>query len=403
MSPLSSPRGTAEELQRVLDGDATAEEAARHARLVRTVDLLTSHPAVEPRAGFSADLRARLMAAAETDLVPDRTATVRVLRPAGQGRRRVGAVAASLVIVGGSAGVAAASSGALPGDPLYPVKRGTEQVGTSLSLGAAQKGRSELSHAATRLEEAQELQSRGADERLVTGALQSFRESAAAGSQHLFTAYDADQRYQDVAAVREFAAAQMADLDAMSADAVPLVAVALTDAADTLADLDEQARGLCAGCSDAPELVTPVAVAAGAGGATVDALLARPVAQARLDREALQELELDQLRDLRERAEQSAGDLGAAEELRESVPPAQVEEHGPVTSTLTTDTDATTPLLSDRPVRDLVDGITGTVRDVTGTVRSTLPRTGTPLDEVTDDLVEDLDDTVSGVTGGLLP
>ena len=38
-----------------------------------------------------------------------------------------------------------------------------------------------------------------------------------------------------------------------------------------------------------------------------------------------------------------------------------------------------------------------------GTVRSTLPRTGTPLDDVTDSLVEDLDDTVSGVTGGLLP
>ena len=174
MSPLSSPRGTAEELQRVLDGDATAEEAARHARLVRTVGLLTSHPAVEPRAEFSADLRARLMVAAETDLVPDRTATVRVLRPAGQGRRRVGAVAASLVIVGGTAGVAAASGGALPGDPLYPVKRGTEQVGTSLSLGAAQKGRSELSHAATRLEPtgrglADVVQERGQTQRHVGG------------------------------------------------------------------------------------------------------------------------------------------------------------------------------------------------------------------------------------------
>ncbi|WP_156384141.1 DUF5667 domain-containing protein [Marmoricola sp. Leaf446] len=397
MSPSSSPRGTAEELQRVLDGDATAEEAARHARLVRTVAVLTDHPAVQPRAAFSADLRDRLMAAAETELVPDRTAVVRTLRPVAPARRRVGAVAASLVIVGSTAGLAAASSDALPGETLYPVKRGTEQVGTSLSLGESSKGRSVLDQAATRLQEAQALQDEGADDRLVTGALRSFRASAVDGSSRLFAAYAAEQDQADVVAVRSFATRQMEALDALSQDADPVVAAALVDAADTLADLDLRAQDVCPGCPG-ETLAVPTSVAAGAGGATVDALLARPVAQARVDRQAMEALELGQLRD---RAQRSAGDVWESDRLQRSVPPVRVDQHGPVASTVTAGT-PTTPTLPERPVRDLLDGVTGTVSGVTGTIRTTVPATGPTLDGV-EQVAEDLDDTVTGVTGELLP
>ena len=397
MSP-SSPRGTAEELQRALEGSATPEERARLDDLLHTVDLLRRHPVLAPTPAFSADLRERLMGAARTELVPDPTSTVRPLRRPVPARRRASVVAASLVIVGSAAGAAAASHGALPGDPLYPVKRGTEQVGTSLSLSTAQKGRSQLDHAGTRLEEARELQGRGADERLVLGALRDFQREAVSGSSRLFTAYDADQRPEDVAAVRDFAAAQMEQVDALAADADPVVGASLVGAADTLADLDDRARLLCASCSPAPGLLTPTSVAAGAGGATVEALLARPVAQARIDRQALQAMETDQLRRLREAAERSAGDLGPVQEAQASVPPVRVDRHGPVTSTLTT-ADGPTTVVSDRPVRDLVSGVTGTVKQVTGTVGSVVPTTGTPLDQVTDEL----DSTVAGVTGGLAP
>ncbi|ROR89484.1 DUF5667 domain-containing protein [Nocardioides aurantiacus] len=400
MSPTSSSRGTAEELQRVLDGAGTAEESARQARLVRTVGLLTEHPAVQPRAGFSSDLRARLMAAAETELVPDRTAVVRTLRPVTPARRRVGAVAASLVIVGSTAGLAAASGDALPGETLYPVKRGTEQVGTTLAVGEARKGRSVLDQAATRLQEAQELQDEGADDRLVTGALRSFRASAADGSSRLFAAYEAEQDQADVVAVRSFAAAQMKALDTLSQDAEPVVAAALVDAADTLADLDLRAQDLCPGCQG-EELVMPTSVAAGAGRATVDALLARPVAQAGLDRRAMEDLRLGELRDLRDAAQRSAGDVGASEELQREVPPVEVDQHGPVASTITPRTE-TPKVLSDRPVRDLLEGVTGTVTGVTGTLRTTVPEVGPALDGV-EKVTEDLDDTVTGVTGGLLP
>ena len=95
------------------------------------------------------------MTAAETELV----AAPRVVRhlPADprppKRNRRLGTVAASLVIVGGSAGMAAAASGALPGEPLYPIKRGVEQVATAVRLGDASKGKALLDQAATRLDE----------------------------------------------------------------------------------------------------------------------------------------------------------------------------------------------------------------------------------------------------------
>lgn len=396
MSPSSSPRGTAEELERVLAGVATPEEAARHERLVRTVGLLTEHRAVTPRPQFSTDLRARLMAAAETELVPDRTAVVRALRPVTPARRRLGSVAASLVIVGASAGVAAAADRALPGEALYPVKRGTEQVSTALRVGEAREGRALLDQAATRLDEAERLAEREADPRLVTGALRDFRVAAADGSARLFSAYRADQRDTDVASVRDFAAEQMGALTELSKGADPVVAASLVDAADVLAGLDQEARVLCPGCGG-EELVTPDAVAAGAGAATVDALLTRPVSQARVDREAVAALELSELRELADLAQASAGRLGQGEELQRSVAPVEVDQHGPVASTLTTG--PTRPAGSDRPVRDLVTGVTGTLTGVTGTVRTTLPQTET----VVDDIVEDLDDTVTGVTGELLP
>ena len=196
--------------------------------------------------------------------------------------------------------------------------------------------------------------------------------------------------------MRRFAAEQMGALAELSEGADPVVSASLVDAADVLAVLDQEASVLCPGCGG-EELVTPDAVAAGAGAATVDALLARPVAQARVDREAVAALALGELRELRDRAQASAGQLGQGEELQRSVAPVEVDQHGPVASTLTTG--PTRPAGSDRPVRDLLTGVTGTLTGVTGTVRTTVPQTGT----VVDDIVEDLDDTVTGVTGDLLP
>ena len=119
-------------------------------------------------------------------------------------------MAASLVLVGGTAGMAAAASGSLPGDGLYPVKRGVEQVETVVRLSDASKGRAQLDQAATRLDEVRSLQARGStDGDLVASTLDSFRTSAEDGSDKLFAAYQAGSDSADIADVRTFTAQQM--------------------------------------------------------------------------------------------------------------------------------------------------------------------------------------------------
>ena len=60
----------AEEFDSVLGGRATQDVAERYGQLVATVQVLSDQPLITPRAEFTADLRSRLMLAAETDLVP---------------------------------------------------------------------------------------------------------------------------------------------------------------------------------------------------------------------------------------------------------------------------------------------------------------------------------------------
>src|SRR5690242_12156719 len=107
MTPLFPSRRAAEELDALLAGTASPAVAERHADLLATVGALRSVSPVTPRAEFVEDLRSRLMLAAETDLVPAPPVLRRATTTTRTGHR-VGTVAAALVIVGGTAGMAAA-------------------------------------------------------------------------------------------------------------------------------------------------------------------------------------------------------------------------------------------------------------------------------------------------------
>lgn len=387
MTSFSAHRA-AEEFDAVLAGRATAEVAERHASLVSTVQTLRSVPVVNPRPEFSADLRQRLMAAAMTELQPVAPQVRRLPEaPTRRRSRRLGTVAASLVIIGGSAGMAAAASGALPGDPLYPVKRGIEDTTTALRISDAAEGRALLGQAETRLDELTALMKNGgADQPLLVSTVDSFRSAADQGSTKLFVAYQRDGNTDHVTAVRDFTTTQMARLDALTTGSDQDSASLLVDVADTLADIDQQARLLCNGCGPQASAAPPASLVDGVAATSVRNLITRPVQQVEAD-VAL----VERLRRLQLAAQGAAGQFPM--ESGTSTPTGTTgPSDGPVTSTITKSGELVPAVTSDEPVTTLVKGVTGSVKSAGDSVK---------------DVTGGVDDTVSGVTkdvtGSVLP
>jgi Domain of unknown function (DUF5667) len=194
----------------------------------------------EPGEEFRAGLRARLMAAAE----PEDVGPGAVAPPPGRGaplvarriplvRRRASFVTSrrtgGALLVGLAAGtfalsgVSAVSGDALPGDPLYGVKRSTENARLALAGSDASRGELYLQFARTRLHEARDTgvpRSRGLDE--MDGETRD-------GIRLLLT--DAVGRHDSAAldAIDAFVAAQRTELARFGADERVLRSVALLD------------------------------------------------------------------------------------------------------------------------------------------------------------------------------
>lgn len=407
MTPLFPAQRAAEEFDSVLDGRATQAVADRYADLFATVRALREQPEVSPRAEFVSDLRSRLMLAAETELVAA-PPVVRPLRPAPRHGRRVGTVAAALVIVGGSAGLAAASSSALPGQALYPVKRGTEQVAAAVRFGDAAKGAALLGQAGNRLDEVGAMLSSGsADPALLGSTLDSFQSSADAGSGKLFTDYQASGNSADIATVRAFTADQMPQIASLAKGADPSTATGLRDAADALADIDQQARTLCGACGDgSPALTTPLTLSSSAGAASVDNLIARPASRARADvtaavaaaaaRAAQQSEAIGKLQDA---AQQSAAGFGSG--TTGSTTTGALGGSGSGTTGLPSTVTASGGLLpsitGNGTVKDLVSGVTSSLNSGGGSSGSVVDGVTGTVKGLTDGVTSGLDDTTQGL------
>jgi hypothetical protein len=261
MTPIFTARRRAEEFADAVDGNTQAPAAhrAETAELVSVASALRDADPVQPRAEFSADLRARLMAEAATALTPETAALALPQRRATPHRRRLVAAASAAVLVGGTATMATAAQDALPGEALYPLKRGIEQARTGLSTGPAEKGQSLLDQADGRLLEVEDMvEGDGVvAETEVPRTLESFADQASEGSDLLLGAYEQGGDPADIVAVRAFAADGMESLVAV-ADTVPTDAQdELTDAALLLQTIDQRALDLCASCSDLPDLRVP--------------------------------------------------------------------------------------------------------------------------------------------------
>jgi hypothetical protein len=265
-------RQRAEEFAALVDGASSPlrEAKAGHDRhdmeIDRLVGVVTAmrREAAEnewatPRQEFAVDLRERLMREAETVLTPEKTALTLPTRTRGKRERRLVAVATAAVLVGGTAGMAAAAQHALPGEALYPIKRGIESAQVGLATSPDSRGNHLLGQARDRLVEVQGLVAQGpaTGSAQIPGTLDEFTEQARQGADLLLASYADNKDPQAVVEVREFAARDLTILEGLAQTAPPEAQPALRQAATALAAIDSRASEACPTCSNLPALRVP--------------------------------------------------------------------------------------------------------------------------------------------------
>ncbi|MFF4187845.1 DUF5667 domain-containing protein [Streptomyces sp. NPDC001691] len=147
-----------------------------------------------------------------------RATSLRKLRPRSRWSKGIAAGGLSIGVAAGAfSGVAAASSDALPGDSLYGLKRGMEDLKLGMADDDASRGELYLDQASTRLSEARRLMERGRagdldHEQLgeVRRALNGMEHDASEGHRLLHQAYARDGSLGPIAALNSFSQAHRA-------------------------------------------------------------------------------------------------------------------------------------------------------------------------------------------------
>ena len=388
MIPLSPARRAAEEFASVVDGPREAvvdrgAESQRWADLLSTVEVLRAQEIPAPRADFVADLRMRLMDAADTLLLPADAELAPVLplsAPTNRRQRRISIAAAAVVLIGGTAGVAAAAESALPGDALYPLKRGIESAQVSLNSSDSGKGQDLLRQASTRLDEVDGLIASDSSASEISHTLSSFERSATDGADLLFTSYQRNGDPQDISRLRSMLGSQLSTLDQLSSKAPKGSEPAFDSARSLLGDLDQQARVLCGTCGPSGSNRYVAVTSAQA----LDSLLSAPIAQAQAEA-----AEAARNSDLANRAQHVAS--GAKHSGTQTTPPKVVQP--PVT------TGGTGPTLPLPDPTDPTATVGGALSGLTSGVDALLGQVDTATGGVTKPLTDAVDNTL----GGLLP
>ena len=374
-------------------------EAAHFAHLLDVVGDLRALPEAEPRPEFSASLRERLMAEADTVLVrrpaaPPRLAMPTTTRPR---QRRLAAALGGAALVGATATMAVAAQTALPGESLYGVKRGIESAQVRLADDESQRGRTLLAQADTRLTELEQLAAGdGGREQLIPDTLDAFTEQSSDGVRSLLTSYDRGVE-QDAQRARDFTATSLERLDALEEQLPESARDELLAAGRTLTDLDLEVSSACPVCS-------------GAVTTTPDFLLT----SAPLD--LVEGLDTDE--QTLEAAPVSGQDLTGITVPEELQQPLATPTSGlPTTTTTVPDPTKAGPTKADpgKPAKDLTDTVTDTTGDLAGQLDGATggalggltsgvdDATGGLISEVTGTLDDLSSGTLDNATGGLLP
>ncbi len=272
MTALFRPRRRAEHFDALLEGAEPVDVDRQDAQLLDLVGALRSVPAVEPRPEFVADLRERLMVAAESELVaapvdPQRDEVARLtIKPRRTHReRRVGLALGAVAIIGATTSMAVASQSAIPGDALYPIKRAIENTQTGFSVGDHAKGEQILDNASGRLDEVRELTSQSdADPKLVTQTLNTFTEQISEAGDLLIADYQDNGREQSIQQVHTVAADSLVTLGDLASSIPPGAHEALLNAAETVRALDAAAVQACPECGEGITEVPPQLLAGAA-------------------------------------------------------------------------------------------------------------------------------------------
>jgi hypothetical protein len=256
MMSMASARRRAEQFAAAADGSATTALDAETQTFLQLVEQLRTLDVPAPDPAFTADLRMQLMAAAGEELVAAQIARAPAarLRSTEPRSRRVVSLAASVCIVMGSGmGVAAASQSALPGDALYPLKRGIENVAVSIASGPAGRGHEYVVAAGTRLTESQALVITRSDDpgtsALVSTTLGDFSTEAQHGADELIAAYDDNLGDASIVELRNFANDSAQRLQALGLTVPSNVRRDVLRAAHKVTVIDKAARGACSTCS----------------------------------------------------------------------------------------------------------------------------------------------------------
>jgi hypothetical protein len=249
MISVSPARRRAEGFAALVDGGSGLGDS-RDDALLDLVAELRAVPAVTPRPEFVADLRAQLLAAADEALVATEQRLTLPAHPRTRRDRRIALAAGTLALVGGTASVAVASQGALPGDALYPIKRVLESTRTSLEANDTARAEQILDHASSRLDEARALAQRDdADSRsAIPDTLDDFVTQANQAAGGLLEEYAESGDTTRIDDLRSFADVSLDELAALKTLLPADFADELDAATNALLSIDARAVEACPEC-----------------------------------------------------------------------------------------------------------------------------------------------------------
>lgn len=384
MTALFRERRRAEEFAAAVEGRSRAVSEELRPLVSVATALREEHPLeAAPRPEFAAELRALLMAEAERTFSPG-APLVLAPRQHGPRERRLAVAASVAVLLGGSAGMAAAAQGALPGEALYPIKRGIEQAEAGLSVSTAGRGQDLLRQADGRLAEVEGLLAGSPTAApQVPGTIQDFIAQAQEGAELMLASFEETSDPATVVAVREFAATSIEMLQEIARTAPPESQDELAAAAMTLKEIDARAAELCSSCGDdLPDLQVPGVFLAAA---EVDRAFALVAEQRMLDNShpvVADKRLVKRVADALPRLDEETQDEGTEDDgptTDDEPTSGPVPEDDPTSGTLLElpgDTDLTQ---SDKTVRKSLEGGTAQITEgLTGVVETILPDTQLP-------------------------